>query len=504
MVAKLSAYRTDDDWEYEELQEVMTFIYNGSLSTDTKIFVANGATRFLEVDGQWGLRYRTIETFNSDSQPTQALILDWTGDFLIIKDSSNVGGWTNGAPVGVFSTVRTPLVISKPYMDVSPTESIDISEDIIEDTLQVSKEIESIKKLDLIVSSATFSIDKTVAIETFLDTYWTAEKVGSGEDKSFYTIGVEIEDVFWGYVSPENIIYDVENDTYIIDAYDWVKFCQETKWNNYLPAIKTPNLYTFLIDNLVKFPNKGTVIDVGQLPHSIDALDYRAYFVHKGDVSDWLYRSLRDMSVNDFMVELFKHYNAVLYYDTNGRIVFRNRSSVNTTEHTDVSNTNIEADTLVGTYRVRDYQGIVITVKGEWRFFGGEWGQYEGYVLLWEEDNELQVKGVNSDLSNIQENFKFLDLRQNFNGLWHEYIMFFDRERIDVYNSYRELISHQPTYELTVDGLGYNLYDRLRFSAHNDGSSLLYRIISVIEDHETLTSELIVEKYHVALDIDMT
>ncbi len=370
-----------------------------------------------------------------------------------------------------------------------PHVNLDVSADVIDDTLKVTKEIESIQKFDLILSSATVELDASDAIKEFMSTYWTADKVGADGVPGggfYFAMGLEIEGRFVGYVAPENIIYDEEIGIYYIGAYDWIKFLQESKWKNDIPSYKAPNLTEFLEDNCFVFQGKNVITNVTS-SEVWDEIDYRAFYHNSGDVSTWFYRTMRDMTVLDFLIETFKHYNAVMYYDGDGNLNFHNRGSVSTTTHNNES--DIVTETMEESFRLRDYNSLVINVKGEWRLSGGSFVTYEGFALIWLEDGELQSKAADFNLKNLPEQYHYLDLRQNFNGRWFGYLMFTDRTREQRLLDYGELLENKPVIKLDVHGFNYNLYDTFI----KDGEK--YRIISIEEDDTQGTSRLELEKY---------
>ena len=496
MVAKLHAYRLDDDWEYPTT-DILSFAYNTLYSNSSTVFHPSLAV-LNSVDTTYGLTYRVMEalvvTSNGSVEVTKAIVLTWraannvpNAGVITMRDGFGVGGWTNGTPANG-ATITVSLVNSKPYINPEFQSVIDISGDIIDDTLIINKEIESIEKFDLLVSSASVEIAETTAIKSFMDTYWTADKVVIGGVGMYFALGLEIEGRFVGYVAPENVIYDKEIGVYYIDAFDWIKFLQETKWNNFIPAYKSPNLTTFLSDNCMQLPGKSININVNDMSLDWETLDYRAHLHNEGDVSTWFYRSLRDMSVTSFIVETLKHYNGVLYYNGSGNLIFKNRSTVTSTIHENEE--DIISESLEESYSLRDYDGIMINAKGEWRQYLGGWAQWEGWVVIWLEEGEMQVKTMKSDLSNLDEGFKYLDLRQDFNGLWSKSLIFEDRTREQRLADYRELLENQPVFEFDVDGLGYSLYDVFEM----DGNS--HRIIEAREDDTNSITSLRIEKYN--------
>ena len=480
MVARLSAYRLDDSWEYDT-SNIIQFPYNTAVSNHTIVRpIGYGLSTLTSLDNTWGLVYRILYGYSS-SGLTKAIILAFTENadgesYFIIKNQDNIGGWTNGEPVHT-STCYVQVVTDKSYINPIAQETVDVGEDIIDETLTITRQIESIKKFDLRVSSASLELDETDAIASFMGTYWTADKVSN----IYYAIGLEIEGRFWGYVKPENIIYDEETQTYIIEAYDWIKFFQATKWNNFIPSYKEPTLSGFLTDNLVIFSGKSLTIDVGDISQNWDSVDYRGYYRFNNR-----YTTLNDMTVTNFMVEILKNYSAVIYYDTSGNLVFRNRSKRGAPVHRDRD--KIISETLSKTYVLRDYNSLLINVKN-WDV-PSKTG-YEGFVLIWVEDGVLQTsEAIQANLGNLDENkFQYLDLRQDFNGRWYNYLVFGDRTKEQRAEDYGELMFHKPVYELEVDGLGYNLYDTFTITGGVRG-----RIIYIEEDDQE-TTRMRVEVY---------
>lgn len=376
---------------------------------------------------------------------------------------------------------------SKGYINSVPVATIDVSLDVVDDTLIITKEVESIQKFDLILSSASIELDGTDAIKAFMDLFWTTDKVtGGGGLFLYFAIGLEIEGRFVGYVAPENIIYDEEEGRYHIEAYDWIKFLQHSKWNNFIPSYLNPNLAEFLEDNCFVFQNRNVIVNVTS-PENWDTLDYRAFYHNLGDPTTWFYRTMRDMTVVDFLVETFKHYNGVMYYDGDGNLHFHNRGKVSTTTHN--NETDIISESMEESYRLRDYNSLIINVKGEWRESNNVFITYEGFVLIWIEEGELQSKTVDLTLSDISEEFEYLDLRQNFNGRWFGYLMFTDRTQEQRLVDYGELMANKPVIKLQVHGFGYNLYDTFIKDEET------YRIINIEENDTQGTSDLELEKY---------
>lgn len=402
--------------------------------------------------GLWGIRYREIYGYNVGGQRTSVRVITWNNtDFTTTS-------WTNGIPTGGGGLTMDRVSVVSPII-ANEDENIDVSELMMEDSFGLVRQYESLDKFDLRVSRATFQLDESTELTAFLDKYWNP----GGYEQKQYMIGIEIEGYFWGFSDYENINYDAVEKTYHFDCYDPIKFLQKHIWSLPLPSlgVSNANLEYFLtvVCGLFIREGKTVIVDVN------DSQNWSYDYVggHNSDTETY-YTLDSFLSIEDFIVECLKHYGATIYYNANGDLVFAGREKTNDWTH---DARTVMLEDLNKSYQGQEYDGLIINVQGDWRQSNSVYVHYEGWALIWEEQETMQSKTLSADLREIPENFRHLDLRQKLPEYDFAYRVFGDRTRDEVYVSYKELLRNSQIYETTLDGIDYLLFDKLRIDGQD-------------------------------------
>jgi len=435
LVVKLKAYRLANGYKQEFSAPIL--ICNGSIGNN--VFETNLSYAELQtINGEYGLLYRRITAANG----AKAIIIE-----LINATGSGrirTSGWT--------STPTLPLTAYR-YNPVAPIianedENIDVSSLLLEDDVEITRQIESLDKFDLRVSRASFTLHESDELATFLNKYWNP----NGYLLAEYMLGVEIEGEFWGFSDWENVNYDAIEKNYFVDAYDPIKWLQKNIWSQGLPTfgVNRSNLTNFLTYTcgLFFWMGKSLNIDIGSINQN-----WNGDYVGGYDSETNTYYDLREhLTITDMLVELFKHYSATLYYDESGNLNFVTRNQKNAATYDET----VMLEELNKSYQGTQFSGLLINVTSN----GTDWTA-EQWALVWEWNGELQSIIINANLNNIPKNFNYLDLRQLFPDYTFTYKVFRERTKEEVYRDYKELMRNSAIYETTLDGVVYRLYDTL-------------------------------------------
>lgn len=451
MVVKLKAYRLANGYREEfslPILQVSVYDFDGGVSFDEHY-----TREQIEIlDGLYGVKYRDIYGLNSSGERTETKVIGWTNtDFLTT-------GWNNGLPAGTVGGLKMDRFNPVFPILANIDEEISVGDLLIDDTLQIVRQIESEEKYDLRVSRATFSLDESSALTSFLNKYWNPDGYNSSE----YMIGVELEGYFWGFSDFDNINFDEVEKTYHFDAYDPIKWLQKNIWSQRIPSLGTgtANLYNFLEKTCSLFLSIGKTINIDVDANQNWNRDYVGGYY--GSYNPHYYTLDEHLTIMDMIIELLKHYGATMYYDENGNFNFVTRNKKNITSY----NEDNMLEELNKSFQRWHYMGILIIVQS----FGTNW-EYTGWALVWEQDGELKSISVNGGLSNIPKNFSYLDLRQELPDIvpiiyslgdeGHMYRVFTPRTKEQVFADYRDLLKSQQLYETTLDGIDYKLYDTI-------------------------------------------
>lgn len=466
---KLEALVLADDYNYIKY-EALSFPYTPL--ADNNKFPHYSTESFLDsLDDTYGLFYKFILGYNDSGEPTLGLITNWDATYIYVLN------WNNGRP-DLISTVSLSFIRAKQYVGLAGIVK-DVSDYLIEESLTVTQQYESIKKLDLRVSRASFDIVGEDSIKTFIDKYWTTNQV----DGYYHVMGVWVKEdgvgKFWGFTRPENITYDPDANVYTIDAYDWLKFLLDTKGVNQLPDHKTIDLTTFLEENLVVFNTLD--LDINGMSETWDGDDYN--YINEGDVITTVESS---MTVEDMVSECIKYYGCYLYYDGDKNLVFKNRRVFNETINID---DKVLGGEIFRSYKPRDYDSLLINVQGEWKLNSlGVYENYSGWALVWYDEGELQSLVVNADLANIPIGRRYLDLRQRIPFESFQYRLFQSLDRGSVLSQYQDLLIDSPVYNATLIGTSYNLNDKCVFEGNE------YMIKNCEIDFAEYTTKVLLER----------
>ena len=186
------------------------------------------------------------------------------------------------------------------------------------------------------------------------------------------------------------------------------------------------------------------------------------------------------------MIELFKHYGAVLYYDANGNVNFVSRNK--TTKIIYPEEDMLEE--LNKSYEGHEYNSLLINTGANVGF-----QSLAGWAILYWAGGEFQYDAVSFNLDSIPESLNYLDLRQELPDVTPViYRMFAARTPAEVATDYNELLQNSILYETILDGIECNLYDRLVV----DGQQ--YVITHIQRDMVTGNSEVRVYKSLTGVD----
>lgn len=468
----LESYILADSPKYTEFNIIDIPYVSPPHLSNTSIYHGMGSTVFFDnLEEQYGIKFKYLWGHNDSGSYTQAYITNWDDNFLYVHV------WSNQPPLGG-SQVKLTLVRATPYVSSSPAETLSCGEYLVDNTLTITQQFESLKKMDLRVSTSTFELIGFDALKIFMGKYWTAGTYPV-VDGYYRAMGVHIKEdgvgKFFGYIRPENIIYDPELNIYSIDAFDWMKFLFESKGKNYLPDYPTPNLSEFISDNLVVF--NSIQINANGISETWNQRDYN--FIYIDGV---LYSIEHLMTVEDMFVEIIKHYCGYIYYDGDKNLVFNHRAVYQSPDG-DSIDSNIISGTLSESYVIKDYDSLLINVYGDWLGVNGVGGTYNGWALVWWEDDELQSLSVNADLSNIPAERNYLDLRQKIPFEDFRYRLFEERDRNKIYNDYAYLLSHRRQYSLEVNRTDLALSDLVKVA---DTEYIIRNIEIIPSEHKSV------------------
>ena len=411
------------------------------------------------VEEYYGIVGRLLVGDRPNSATTQATVtsINYGSNKLIMSL------WSNGEPTN--GTVRLNVMRLPSPITAGAAISLDVTNNIVEGTTSITRQIESLNKFDLRASRASFSLDESTEIATFLGKYWNPD----GYEDVEYLIVVNIEGYFFGISDYDNINYDEVEKTYHFDCYDPIKWLQKYVWGHRIPSFGSSfrNLNAFLFGTCNLFNEYGVI--------NIDVDGHQSFnndFVAVSDGTQWQQLDYH-MTITDMMVEMMKHYGATIYFDADGHLNFITRNKRNETDY----NETVMLETLNKSYELHEYSGLIINVKGNWNYVNGNWQLWEGWVLVWEEGGALQVQTLNANLSNVPRNFSYLDLRQalpeivyfgySLGATAKMYRVFAQRTREEVYSDYKELFRSSVLYETTLDGVDYQLYDTISINGEN-------------------------------------
>jgi hypothetical protein len=418
------------------------------------------------LNSQYRIYRKFVYGYSNAGQYTQAYIKSWDDTYLYLS------AWSNQPPK-LASLIKLTMVRSIPYIGSSATQTLAVGENLIENSLSITQQLESVRKLDLRVSTASFEIVGSPDIDTFFGRYWGGRRNGYN-----YAIGVHIKidgvGIFWGHLKPENIIYDPEFQIYSIDAFDWVKFILDTKGQNYLPDYPTPNLSEFLTDNMFVF--NELLIDVGTTSQIWSQPDYN--YIDESNNND-IVSIEHMMTVEDLIIECIKHYGAYMYYDGNKNLVFRNRSIYNALTD-NILDDDIIANTFSKAYQSRDYDSLLINIG--WDGIDPSQG-YVGWLLVWEANGTIESERVLTDLSNLPSTRKYLDIRIAVPYITKAHRLFSSRSVEEVFNDYAYLLYNTYIYNAELARTDLQLNDLVSYGS----TEFIIRNIEIIpSEHKSI------------------
>jgi len=455
LVVKLKAYALQENFNginsYNALSNMQRY-------GNTGVYFGSYSDRDIQnVEENYGIVGRRFWGTDSNGVRSYATVTHINFGNKIIE----TGQWSKGVP---YYSDMPVFRLYTPFVTGLAT-TLDVTDNIVEGTTSITRQIESLEKFDLRASRASFSLDESTEIATFLGKYWNPD----GYEGVQYLIIIDIEGYFLGISDYDNINYDEVEKTYHFDCYDPIKWLQKYVWGNRLPSLGSQfrNINGFLYATCNFFNEIGTInIDVdGSQNWDVD-------YVSVFDGSEMQPLDYH-MTIADMIAEIMKHYGATIYFDAYGHLNFITRNKRNETDY----NETVMLETLNKSYELHGYSGLIINVKGNWKYVNGNWELWAGWVLVWEEDGALQVQILDANLSSVPRNFSYLDLRQelpekvyfgySLGATAKMYRMFLQRTREEIYNDYKELFRSSVLYETTLDGVDYQLYDTISINGEN-------------------------------------
>ncbi len=371
---------------------------------------------------------------------------------------------------------------TKPFW-FKEVSSVDVTDYLIDNTLMGDYRVEFTEPFDMGSSRMSFELISSAVNCGLLGLTY--------EDG--YMIGCQVwnNDVadFIGYLDRYSSFYDESNQKYILNFIDVLKLLYDTH-KSYLcqdieyfilgqPTTKLNFLNAYNSFFLESNPyGARAIINIGSSYTGIYNPEYNSFG--------------KTMFVNDFLQELIKHHSGLMYMNGDGRIVFCNRN-YGLTDDAQYIDAEIIEDSYSKQFSYYPiYNSILLNVKGEWQYISpGVYQQWEGWALIYYNNGDYsETIGINSDLSNIPAKYQnsYLDLRQQF-GNPREYsfthrVIFGAETRLNVLNSFKQIINPQPTIKCLYKGTNLQLLERVALGDYS------YILFGIEKDYTNNTSTL--------------
>ena len=221
-----------------------------------------------------------------------------------------------------FIVYTKPLLYNPLFMQAG--QSIDLTDYLIQDTIEADFTFEYTKIFDFITSSVKFELLPSANINNILD---LTSYQGSGQ---ILTCKVRNDDNpdFWGVLDTLNSEFSREKQVYILRFNDIFKYSYDLLSKSLLGFKGSVDLSGFL-KNYFLFSAYNVFVNVGDLPQTFQqnhANTLRNSDGGRGTAptanSLYIEEYINQITNNDFLFELQKYYNAYIYTDGSGNIFF--------------------------------------------------------------------------------------------------------------------------------------------------------------------------------------
>lgn len=315
---------------------------------------------------------------------------------------------------------------------------------LIEDEIEIDNKVELKEVFDLYCSNVELNFDNDETDETVphtIDDYlnfsslktliWGLQIIKDGTKK------------YAGYIKPESFYKDKENDKYNLTVVNWYKWMTDS-----LKDCTLPELSEYTITEFFGALGWDCEVFIGTQSEIFVAYDYN---------------KLREsgFKVADFIFEMQKNYAAYIYVDENMKVKFVGKNYYTADEGIDITDDILEEDYKENIYEANEYNSVLMNVKGTW-----SGGTYEGWAFVYYDSSYQVITGINADLSNIPDGMKYIDVRQQLD--WNNdydysfsYVVFQDRDEIDRYNDWANILRPTKRHFIKVDRTDIQLFNKV-------------------------------------------
>ena len=333
--------------------------------------------------------------------------IKWYGEQRLVKDYV---GATKTLIVSGFSAV--PPVDNVGYM----YDLFKLEDALFDDELAIDKRLEFTDVFEFAYSSLdlTFNNDAREAYEYF------KQENGFGNEITWLSCLVKKNGTpkFWGYVDPESFDWDETQEEIsltVIDWYKWINNYCADQILEFIDAETTATLEYILMLNLSCDIIEGFEAYVGTISQTLINSDYR---------------NLASVGCTKgrLLTEIQKNYGAFFYINENKKLVLGNRNSSINEEAIDVRSDIMREsvggtkDNLKSEFVKNDNDSVLMNFKGHFYYYQDPERLYDPVITevngLWvlmsynKDKNLLEATSAHSDLGNLPEDAKYIDIRQ--------------------------------------------------------------------------------------------
>ena len=426
-----------------------------------------------------------------------------------------------------FTVYTAPLLYNPLFVQAG--QSIDITQYLIQDTIETDFTFEYTQIFDRIVSTTKFELLPSANTNHILD---LDAYQGPGQILTCQVTSDGNPD-FWGVLDPLSSEYNRERQAFSLRFNDIFKYTYDLLAKSLLGFKSTIDLEGFLRNYLI-FSNYNVFINVGDLTQTFQ--QNHANSIRNSDGSrgtaptaDSLYieEYINQITNNDFLFELQKYYNAFIYTDGSGNIFFVGKNQSISDLFTPPNfNPNIddasfeEADSS-NFSAPPQYNSILINyAAGQgWKFYNGynptaQWTPTDylrntettridqrdlsSYAVVFLAPNvvrdpsshtpfsapDLVVMKILDDLSNIPPTLNYYDLRFNLVGYSSTYRVFAGKTLDQVLTEYYNILIPQGTMKCKVNRTDLLPMQKVSRFGQN------YNIVSIKKYYDQNYSEL--------------